>query len=142
MKHRYHALAAAGLAAGSLLEAAPVSASEESVTPSTTINGYRSVGYYGQWRANGEAGATIKRLFVDTPAGENLTHLNYAFGNIAGSQEAIDAAAAAGTAGLDDVDPYTCFISDGIAPAPGQTETAGDADSDFLHRYTAAESVL
>ena len=145
MKNRYPALAAAGLLAGTLLvAAAPATASEpeSSPTPTTTINGYRNVGYYGQWRANGESGATIKRLFADTPAGQNLTHLNYSFGNIAGSQEAIDAAIASGTKGLDDVEPYTCFISDGVAPAPGQTETAGDADSDFLHSYTAAESVL
>ncbi|MEJ1088977.1 hypothetical protein WDU99_11675 [Microbacterium sp. Mu-80] len=129
MKHRYPALAAAGLIAGTLLVAAPATASESDPTPTTTLNGYRNVGYYGQWRANGEAGATIKRLFIDTPAGQNLTHLNYAFGNIAGSQSAIDDAISAGTQGLADVDPYTCFISDGIAPASGETETAGDADS-------------
>ena len=145
MKHRYSALAVAGILCGAFLVAAPAVATAdegESVTPTTTLNGYRNVGYYGQWRAGGETGATIKRLFVDTPAGQNLTHLNYSFGNISGSQEAIDAAIANGTQGLDDVDPYTCFISDGVAPGPGQTETAGDAQNDFLTEYSASESVL
>lgn len=130
-----------GLVAG-LLVASPAVAADEESTPTTTLNGYRNVGYYGQWRATGEAGATIKKLFVDKAAAADLTHLNYSFGNIAGDQGAIDAAIAAGTKGLDDVDPYTCFISDTAAPGPGQTDTAGDADSDFLHAYTASESVL
>ncbi len=135
------ALAAAGALVVGLLGAAPASAT--AAEPSTTtINGYRNVGYYGQWQATGAAGATLKKLFVDADAGANLTHLNYSFGNIAGSQGDIDAAIADGTQGLDDTAPYTCFISDQPAPAPGQTQTAGDADSDFLHRYSADESVL
>lgn len=150
MQYRYPALAVASVLAGTLMMAAPATASdatasdasESSPTATTTLNGYRNVGYYGQWRAGGETGATMKRLFVDTPAGQNLTHLNYSFGNIAGDRDALDAAIAAGTQGLDDVDPYTCFISDGVAPAPGESEAAGDADNDFLHEYTAAESVL
>lgn len=131
-----------GALVAGLFAASPAVAAAEEPTPTTTINGYRNVGYYGQWRATGEAQATIKRLFVDGPAGENLTHLNYSFGNIAGDQAALDAARAAGVQGIEDVEPYTCFISDTAAPGPGQTDTAGDADSDFVHAFTAEQSVL
>lgn len=153
-KHPFPALAAAvtgalavGLLAASPAVASPVAAAPavvaaEDATPTTTINAYRNVGYYGQWRATGEAQATLKRLFVDGGAGASLTHLNYSFGNVAGDQAALDAARAAGVQGLDDVAPYTCFISDTAAPGPGQTDTAGDADSDFVHAFTAAQSVL
>jgi chitinase len=141
---RTPALSAAviGALVAGLFAASPAVAAAEEPTPTTTINGYRNVGYYGQWRATGEAQATIKRLFVDGPAGENLTHLNYSFGNIAGDQAALDAARAAGVQGIEDVEPYTCFISDTAAPGPGQTDTAGDADSDFVHAFTAEQSVL
>ncbi|WP_109209714.1 MULTISPECIES: glycosyl hydrolase family 18 protein [Microbacterium] len=145
LKHPLPALAAAltgALAVGLLASPPAVAAAEEAPTPTTTINGYRNVGYYGQWRATGEAQATVKRLFVDGPAGANLTHLNYSFGNIAGDQAALDAARAAGVQGLADVEPYTCFISDTPAAGPGQTDTAGDADSDFVHAFTAEQSVL
>ncbi|WP_347977615.1 glycosyl hydrolase family 18 protein [Microbacterium sp. ProA8] len=141
---RTPALSAAviGALVAGLFAASPAVAAADEPTPTTTINGYRNVGYYGQWRATGEAQATIKRLFVDGPAGENLTHLNYSFGNIAGDEAALDAARAAGVQGLDDVEPYTCFISDTAAPGPGQTDTAGDADSDFAHAFPADQSVL
>jgi chitinase len=140
-------LALAAAIAGSLVvgiaAASPaVAATVDTPAPTTTLNGYRNVGYYGQWRATGEAQATIERLFVDTGAGENLTHLNYSFGNIAGDAAALDAARAAGVQGLDGVDPYTCFISDTPAPGAGQTDTAGDADSDFMHAFAADQSVL
>lgn len=125
-----------------LAAASPAVAADDAVADTTTINGYRNVGYYGQWRATGEAKATVKRLFVDTVAAENLTHLNYSFGNIAGDQAALDAARAAGVKGLDGVEPFTCFISDTPAAGPGQTDTAGDADSDFVHAFAAADSVL
>lgn len=144
MTPRIPALAAAvtGALIAGLLAASPAVAVEDDPAPTTTINGYRNVGYYGQWRATGDTQATIKRLFVDTPAAADITHLNYSFGNIAGGQESLDAARAAGVQGLDDVEPYTCFISDTAAPAPGQTDTAGDADSDFVHAFSAADSVL
>lgn len=129
------------LCISSAATAAAATPAQES-TPTTTLNGFRNVGYYGQWRATGEIGATVKKTFVDSGQAANLTHVNYSFGNVAGSQEYLDAARAAGAQGLDDVDPYTCFISDTSAAGAGQTETAGDADSDFLHEFTAAESVL
>jgi chitinase len=134
-------LALGGLAApASAAELAPTAASDHA--PTTTINGYRSVGYYGGWQATGGAKATLKRLFVDTAAAKNITHLNYAFGNIAGSQEALDSARKSGAQGLDGVKPYTCFISDQTAPAAGETDAAGDAASDFVRSYAAADSVL
>ncbi|MBD3941278.1 chitinase [Microbacterium sp. NEAU-LLC] len=147
-RHRKPALAAAltgavtGALALGLLAAPPALAAPEDATPTTAINGYRNVGYYGQWRATGEAQATVKRVLVDGGAAANLTHLNYSFGNIAGDQAALDAARAAGANGLDGVQPYTCFISDTPAPGAGQTDTAGDADSDFVHAFTAEQSVL
>lgn len=141
-KTAFSATLAGALAAGMLTALPAAAATDENPTPTTTINGFRNVGYYGQWRATGEAGATVKRTFVDSGQGANLTHINYSFGNVAGPQEALDAARAAGAKGLDNVDPYTCFISDQVASGPGQTEVAGDADSDFLHLYTASESVL
>ena len=89
---RTPALSAAviGALVAGLFAASPAVAAADEPTPTTTINGYRNVGYYGQWRATGEAQATIKRLFVDGPAGQNLTHLNYSFGNIAGDEAALD----------------------------------------------------
>lgn len=143
LKSPVSAMTAVGALIASLALAAPAAAAAPpEAADSTTINGYRNVGYYGQWQATGAAGATLKKLFVDADAGENLTHLNYSFGNIAGSQGDIDAAIADGVRGLDDVDAYTCFISDRAAPAAGQTQTAGDAESDFLRLYPASDSVL
>ncbi|MDY0907980.1 glycosyl hydrolase family 18 protein [Microbacterium sp. CFBP9034] len=142
MTPRIPALAVAGALLIGLVGASPAVAADDEPTPTTTVNGYRNVGYYGQWRATGEAQATLERLFVDTAAAENLTHLNYSFGNIAGDQAALDAGRSAGVKGLDGVAPHTCFISDTPAPGPGQTDTAGDADSDFVHAFTAADSVL
>ena len=145
------ATATACVVAVGLAVASPVAAAETSSgssgeaaasTPTTTVNGYRNVGYYGGWQATGDAKATLRTLFVDEPTGRNITHLNYAFGNIAGSQEALDAARTAGAKGLDDVDPYTCFISDATAPAAGQTDAAGDAGNDFVRAYSATDSVL
>ncbi|WP_205835252.1 glycosyl hydrolase family 18 protein [Microbacterium salsuginis] len=135
------AVAVGALVVG-LAAASPATAASEVSAPTTTLNGYRNVGYYGQWRATGEAQATVKRLFVDTAAAQNLTHLNYSFGNIAGDQAALDAARAAGVQGLDEVEPFTCFISDTPAAGPGQTDTAGDAASDFVHAFSAEQSVL
>jgi len=106
-----------------------------------TINGYRSVGYFGSWRAVGDAPVTLKRLFVDSPMGEHLTHLNYSFGNIAGPQEALDAAREHGTQGLDGVQPYTAFLSNHFDPHGGNADIAGNATPDFLHLFSADQSV-
>ncbi|WP_435299728.1 glycosyl hydrolase family 18 protein [Timonella sp. A28] len=142
--HQKPALGAALVSAFtlSMFAAAPASAAPDEPAPTTTINGYRNVGYYGQWRSGDSSGASIKNALVDSGAAANLTHLNYSFGNIAGTQEALDAARAAGVKGLEDVDPYTCFISDTPAPAQGETETAGEAYNDFMRSYKPSESVL
>ncbi|WP_308492592.1 glycosyl hydrolase family 18 protein [Microbacterium terrisoli] len=124
------------------LTPAPAAASVGESAPTTTLNGYRTVGYYGGWQAAGDAHATLKRLFVDKGAAANITHLNYAFGNISGSQASLDAARARGVQGLDGVKPGRCFISDAAAPAAGETDAAGDAGSDFVRVYSAADSVL
>ncbi len=139
-------LATATALAGALLMAPAAAAAPDDLADTTNVNGYRNVGYFGAWNATGAKQATLKKMFVDGRAGDYITHLNYSFGNIAGGQEHIDAAIADGVQGLDGVQPYTCFISDTPAPphswpdAP-QTETAGDAESDFLHLFDAADSV-
>ncbi|UJP08956.1 glycosyl hydrolase family 18 protein [Microbacterium sp. KUDC0406] len=137
------ALAAALLPASVAVadDAPKVSVAGDAVPGTTTINGYRNVGYYGQWMANDPA-TSLKTLFTAGAHSGALTHLNYSFGNIAGSEEALDAARADGVQGLDGVQPYTCFISDGVAPAAGETETAGEAQADFMRAYSADESVL
>ena len=139
------ATALAGAVIVGMVAASPATAEpapDTASTPTTTVNGYRNVGYYGGWQAAGDAKATLKKLFVDQPTGENITQLNYSFGNIAGSQEALDAARDDGAQGLDDVDPYTCFISDVAAPAAGETEAAGSAADDFVRAYAADDAVL
>lgn len=130
----------AALGFGPAAIAAPDDSANES-TPTTTINGYRSVGYYGQWMAS-DPERTLRALFLKGAHSRTLTHLNYSFGNVAGDKETLDKARAAGVKGLDDVQPYTCFISDGIAPSSEETGAAGEAQADFVRAYSADESVL
>ncbi|MFD2840270.1 glycosyl hydrolase family 18 protein [Populibacterium corticicola] len=130
----------AGALAASMFTALPATAAQDDARETTTINGYRNVGYYGSWRPG--SGATIKKVFVDSGAAQNLTHINYSFGNVAGDNDALDAARAAGVKGLDGVTEYSCFISDTPAPAQGETKTAGDAQNDFLNSVSAKDSVL
>jgi hypothetical protein len=47
--------------------------------PDTTVNGYRTIGYFPQWKS--DAGYTAKRLVDEGVIGQ-LTHINYAFANI------------------------------------------------------------
>lgn len=104
-------------------------------------DGLRSVGYYASWRATGPGGPTLRRLFVDGGMGEHLTHLNYAFANIAGSAEALDAARVRGVRGLDGVAPYTAFLSDHEDPHGGETDVAGNLVAEMLHLFSAEDSV-
>lgn len=134
-------LAAAAAVCAALLIAPAASAAPDD-GDTTHINGYRNVGYYGAWHSHGSSGVSLKKLFVDGNAGENLTHLNYSFANVAGDQAHIDAAIARGIQGLDDIDPYTCFMSDDTEFADGQTDTAGAADADFTNLFSAEDSVL
>lgn len=120
-------------------QAAEVNGSES--TPTTTINGFRNVGYYGAWMAL-EPATNMRTLFVDGEHGRTITHLNYSFGNIAGDQETLDAARDAGVEGLEGVEPGTCFISNGVATGPGETGAAGEADIDFVRSVSAEDSVL
>ena len=132
--------ALASALAVSMFAATPTFAAGEDSGSTTTLNGFRNVGYYGSWRP--ESGATVKKVFVDSGAAKNLTHINYSFGNVAGSKADLDAARAAGAKGLDGVEEYSCFISNTPAPAQGETTTAGDAQNDFVNSVTAANSVL
>ncbi len=112
------------------------------MSQSSTINGYRSVGYfYGHRSGDEPASATLKDIFVSSEGGRNLTHLNFSFGNIAGSEKKIEAARARGVRGLEGVVPYTCFISDEPDLAYGESDTAGAAEEDFLRLFSAEESV-
>ncbi|MGF3056045.1 glycosyl hydrolase family 18 protein [Microbacterium sp. YY-01] len=135
------AVVAAGALAvsGALIPATAAQAQQDDET--TTLNGYRNVGYWGQWSA-GSDDLTLGALFADGTLGASLTHLNYSFGNVAGSQEDLDIARDAGAQGLDNVDPYTCFISDAPNDGPAGTRAGGDAEQDFLRAYSAEESVL
>lgn len=109
-------------------------------TPTTTINGFRNVGYYGAWSAT-DPSTSLRKLFIDGAHAEALTHLNYSFGNVSGDQETLDAARAAGVKGLDGVEPGMCFISDGVS-IPGATGASGEAGSDFVDAFSAENSVL
>src|SRR5690606_41600223 len=44
------------------------------------VNGYRNVGYFTQWGVYGR-GFQLKKL-QDSGAAQDLTHINYSFGNI------------------------------------------------------------
>lgn len=90
--------------------------------PDTTINGYRVVGYFPQWKSG--RGHTAKRL-LDTGVAAQLTHVNYAFANI-------------------HPDTLTCFISDhpgGPLDSPTVGDHQGYAHADFRRLFTADESV-
>ncbi|QAY73596.1 chitinase [Agromyces protaetiae] len=101
--------AAAATAATSF--ATPAFAAQPAATGPSDINGYRAVGYF-------MADSPVTRDFqvadlVTSGAIANLTHLNYAFGNVT-----------------------TDFVCDTL-DEPGE----GDAQNDFLRQVSAADSV-
>ncbi|WP_061960763.1 glycosyl hydrolase family 18 protein [Demequina flava] len=122
-------LALVGTAAAS---ASANTASVASATPITTqavstadgdsnINGFRNVGYFAQWGVYGRD-FKLKQL-QDSGAAADLTHLNYAFGNIHHEE-------------------LTCFIANKAqGTGPNGSDGAGDAWADFGMGYTAANSV-
>ncbi|WP_084620658.1 glycosyl hydrolase family 18 protein [Agromyces italicus] len=105
----------AGLAA---VGAAPAVAAEQ--TPSA-VNGYRNVGYFAQW---GVYGRDFKAKQLQTSGtAADLTHINYAFGNI-------------------NYQTLECFIANKAqGTGPNGSDGAGDAWADFGMGYTAANSV-
>lgn len=93
-----------------------------SVTASDTgVNGYRNVGYFAQW---GVYGRNYKIKQLDTSGTANdLTHINYSFGNI--HHQTLE-----------------CFIANKAqGTGPNGSDGAGDAWADFGMSYSAAESV-
>ncbi|GAB6938209.1 glycosyl hydrolase family 18 protein [Isoptericola variabilis] len=111
---------AAGGAVGAV--AAAQSAVAEPANPGdSAINGYRNVGYFTQWGVYGR-GFQVKDL-VDSGAAEQLTHLNYSFGNIHHQT-------------------LTCFEANKAqGTGPNGSDGAGDAWADYGMTYTAATSV-
>lgn len=118
--------AAAALALLAGIGGASAAAAAPEVAPSGsphgyTLNGYRSVGYF-QAGSPTERDFTVKEL-DSSGAIDNLTHLNYAFGNIHHQD-------------------LTCFIADKPSgPPPDGSDGAGDAQSDFVRTVAARDSV-
>ncbi|PFG44435.1 chitinase [Isoptericola jiangsuensis] len=117
------ALTSAAVAlAGALGAVAATSASAaETSTGDSAINGYRNVGYFTQWGVYGR-NFQVQDL-VTSGAAEQLTHINYSFGNI--HHQTLE-----------------CFIANKAqGTGPNGSDGAGDAWADFGMGYTAANSV-
>ncbi|WP_125777885.1 glycosyl hydrolase family 18 protein [Antribacter gilvus] len=124
---RLRVAAAAGVAAALTLGPAALSAAAASPQkapepPSGTVtqgadgvNGFKAVGYFPGWapQSNGYQMADLVR----TGAVEDLTHLNYAFGNV--------------------TTDLVCDISDAVGPEGIE----GDPEADYLHLVSAEDSV-
>ncbi|MFV0634205.1 glycosyl hydrolase family 18 protein [Demequina sp.] len=87
----------------------------------SNINGFRSVGYFAQW---GIYGRNYRFSDVqNSGAAANLTHINYAFGNINNQS-------------------LTCFMANKAqGSGPNGSDGAGDAYADYGKSFSAAESV-
>lgn len=79
------------------------------------INGYKAIGYFPAW-ATYSNGAAVADL-VRTGAVDDLTHLNYAFGNV--------------------TTDLVCDITDAVGPEGPE----GDPVADYTHLVSAADSV-
>lgn len=87
----------------------------------STVNGYRNVGYFAQWGVYGRA-FQAKQLDVSGTA-QDLTHINYSFGNINNQT-------------------LTCFMANKAqGTGPTGSDGAGDAWADFGMGYAADKSV-
>ncbi|MBO0611093.1 glycosyl hydrolase family 18 protein [Myceligenerans salitolerans] len=109
-------LAAAGAPATASAAPSPVRHGDDG------INGYRSIGYFPGWAPTGEADYQVADL-VRTGAIADLTHLNYAFGNV--------------------TTDLVCDITDAEVPDDGVDpgEPEGDPESDYLHLVDADDAV-
>ncbi len=125
------ALAASGaVAAATTAAAAPADLTATTAATAPTpdspngdaaLNGYRNVGYFMSW-APENYGYTV-RDFVESGQAEQITHVNYAFGNIHPTD-------------------LTCFLADAPGtPEPGGNDGAGDAQADFVRAVSAEDSV-
>jgi chitinase len=113
---------AAVVLAGAVGAVAATTATAAETSPGdSAINGYRNVGYFTQWGVYGR-GFQAKDL-VTSGAAEQLTHINYSFGNI--HHQSLE-----------------CFIANKAqGTGPNGSDGAGDAWADFGMGYTAANSV-
>ncbi|MEG3614609.1 glycosyl hydrolase family 18 protein [Isoptericola haloaureus] len=101
--------------------AATSATAAETSSGDSAINGYRNVGYFTQWGVYGRD-FHVKDLDTSGVAAD-LTHINYAFGNIHHETlECFEANKAQGT-------------------GPNGSDGAGDAYADYGKSYSAAESV-
>lgn len=92
--------------------------SSGTVTPDPDgINGFNAIGYFPGWVPPGGADAYQVADLVRTGAVSDLTHLNYAFGNITSD--------------------LVCDIADTVGPEG----IDGDPDSDYLRLVAAEDSV-
>lgn len=99
----------------------PGAASADVAKAPSRINGYRSVGYFPQWGVYGRQ-FTMKALEETGTAG-NLSHINYAFGNI-------------------HHETLTCFEANKAQESgPEGSDGASDAWADYGMAYDAAGSV-
>ncbi|MUK01468.1 chitinase [Vibrio cholerae] len=90
-------------------------------TTSARINGYRSVGYFPQWGIYGRQFAM--KALQDSGAAGNLSHINYAFGNI-------------------HHETLTCFEANRAqGTGPDGSDGASDAWADYGMAYDAAGSI-
>ncbi|RPF19751.1 glycosyl hydrolase family 18 protein [Myceligenerans xiligouense] len=113
------ALAVAG--AGAFTALATSANAEEPEAGTTAVNGYRNVAYFTQWGVYGRD-YQVKDI-VDAGIADELTHINYAFGNI--HHETLE-----------------CFEANKAqGEGPNGSDGAGDAYADYGKSYTAAESV-
>ncbi|MFV0285793.1 MAG: glycosyl hydrolase family 18 protein [Demequina sp.] len=115
------AFAASASAAPPVQSAPLVTQAQSTDDGDSEINGFRSVGYFAQW---GIYGRNYKLADVQkSGTAENLTHLNYAFGNI-------------------HYQNGTCFIANKAqGTGPNGSDGAGDAWADFGRGFNSTESV-
>lgn len=125
--HRIGALAVVALLGSGLIVScseqfsSSETGSEESAKTPARINGYRSVGYFPQWGVYGRS-FPMKAL-QDSGAAGNLSHINYAFGNI-------------------HHETLTCFEANKAQESgPDGSDGASDAWADYGMAYDAAGSI-
>ena len=112
------AIAVGTMLAGALFSVPTAAAAADSTG---LINGYRNVGYFAQW---GVYARDFKlKALKDSGSVNNLTHINYSFGNINNQT-------------------LKCFIANKAqGTGPNGSDGAGDAWADFGMGYTTANSV-
>ncbi|MHA7275130.1 glycosyl hydrolase family 18 protein [Arthrobacter sp. Hz1] len=114
-------LGISGIASCSVQDSSGETSSGDPATTPASINGYRSVGYFPQWGVYGRQ-YSMKTL-QDSGAARNLSHINYAFGNI-------------------HHETLTCFeANQAQGSGPDGSDGASDAWADYGMAYDAAGSI-